>query len=109
MENTVHRTIQALDFEKGLERVPDVLRAPFRNYYLKGEAPSGLAAALLSGSLVDTFDRAAGAGLTDEVPNLVQFLVDHLPWRAFGSVDNVSAWVRKGGLHGRSPLGRKSA
>ncbi len=105
----MHRTIQSEEFDQALTRIPDELHDAFRAYHLTGARPSGLVAALLSGSLYDTFDRAAGAGLTEHVPALAQFVRDSLPWSAFGSADKVSRWVAQGGLKGRSPLGRRVA
>ncbi|GEM_PF-1461862 len=105
----MHRTIQTEDFERGLAGIPEDLRAPFRDYYLKGTPPGGLAGAMLAGSLFDTFDRAAGCNLSAEVPALVHFINDHLPYRAFGHPEKVRSWARGGGLMGRSPLGRKVA
>lgn len=93
-------------FEMELSEIPEHLRDAFRAYFLNGQPPAGLVYSILCGNLFDVHVRA-DRDTREEMPAIVQFVIDGLPQRSYGSPALIAAWIASGGIEGGN--GRKAA
>ncbi len=96
----MHHSMRHQQFELELRDIPEAFQDGFRSFFLRGDRPSGLVAAIVSGSLFDTYTRA-DVETRELIPSILRFVINTMPWGAYGSPEHVAMWCAKGGLLGR--------
>ncbi len=82
-----------------VEGIPDHMRSGLKFYILKGLPPGGFLRAVLSNDLIEAFGRADHIN-QHCVKNYVSFLYNYAPTSCWKSPENVTQWIKVGGLEG---------
>lgn len=81
--------------------IPEHMREGLRRYLDDGVPPGSFLHAVLANDLVEAFIRADPVN-RGRAGDYAAFLWRHAPANAWGSHEAVAAWIKTGGLNGRS-------
>jgi len=89
------------EIASGIWRVPAHLRAGVSRYLRDGDRVGHFLTAVLQNDLREAVGRADDTSIAG-LRQLIQFLHNHAPSKAWGSPEAVEAWIAQGGARGKA-------
>jgi len=87
------------DEERFEALVPSHIREPIRQYVMRGILPGDFLTAVLRNDLTAAITRADSTNRA-ALYEIVMFLLNYVPWAAWGTAERISTWISQGGWEG---------